>query len=197
MRSFDIRIGMVSLGARNALVVLAALLFGTYQMSKTWSRSAQRKHSLESEFQKALNIIEKNLDPDMYDIYRASKERGRPEDIEDVFRSTVIIVRRGRERGQGEIPVHILPTVVAEISRDRRRLTTKEKRKIAKTVKGKSRRQRKEAVKSKQFLKLDIFDPSLDYLLEPLQKAGIVRATQLPGVADDEDAGNRETHGEF
>lgn len=109
--------------------------------------------------------------------------------------SKILVIQRPLEAGGA-------PFVVAELIRDRKRVTSRERRAAAKQMKADhrrmSKRKRKEAAKYvrvkrsfakpsaenscsprsrrlKQFLKLHAIDKSMEILREPLVNAGIVR----------------------
>jgi len=143
---------------KHVLIVAAAIFFAIFQFSKTWTRSRERGKSLVHSYDRALDVLQKHLDGERFDIYREAVDE----------ESSALLVLSSDTSP---------PKVVAKISRDRRRVTSKERRKLEMSdeFSGKSKKARRRAAKLKQYLRLETFDPSADFLSRVLEDAGVVR----------------------
>ena len=123
-------------------------------------------HSL-TQFNKAIEIVHTHLDPDVYETFYILSTDKVQNGVEpdDPLKSKVIVIRKGET-----------PTIAAEFSRDRRKLTLSEKRKLIKnSSKKRSSKARRKAAKMKQFLKLSTYDEAMNVLREPLIEANVIR----------------------
>ena len=123
-------------------------------------------HSL-TQFNKAIEIVHTHLDPDVYETFYILSTDKVQNGVEpdDPLKSKVIVIRKGET-----------PTITAEFSRDPRKLTLSEKRKLKKSSsKKRSSKARRKAAKMKQFLKLSTYDEAMNVLREPLIEANVIR----------------------
>lgn len=119
---------------------------------------------MKTEFLKAIDIFGVHLNASEHRFYRAVSFDS-SSSVDDVLDLTVLIVRINADESH---------TLVGQLTRDMKRPNAKERRALERTFSG-SRSSRKRAAKVKRFLRLSVFDSSLDVLIDPLVAAGVIR----------------------